>query len=552
MPSHVDSVAPSEGADQVDVARMPSIPERSMTDRPPLPLDQRPQAPLPDAYADFDESVGRSFHVRQPFSDLSVRPFVVLVPLALAGVAAMLGREFQKQAQSFAANGAVLDLDGHHFRVDQTVRYMGVIGFVGVAVLALWSWLTVTNTNRVGHTLRSPAFAAAGWVLAPGLGYAAHLTLDHALKSGYLAAFAVALTALYVPFGTIGGAASDLGGSPHLARTWYLASVVGTFLFLISVSGATDALPDLNPQHTFTVRSASSYLSALMMVLSAALAYGTARNIRALTHHRWIRDLDPDGARNDIHSVKVIRRGEASRRRMIPTVFLRAIVAGGMFVVGGAAVIASYYLRGRALKLDPDLDIVQRDHLLDDYRHVYIELTVVQAGLYATYVLWAIVAAINARRRSLLVPRAWSVIGCFLLGPAVLVAGAGLRHTYGAAVILVGLGITGLGFIIGQTVLGRTVSALGGRGGVFLSWLLVGVAMNLFLGFVSLHTNTQIQVVAAGVIQTCFAIANGALAWTAMSRLDHAARAIDPMPDTIRRGVVGAAHSPAALTSSHS
>src|SRR5262249_4481480 len=154
----------------------------------------------------------------------------------------------------------------------------------------------------------------------------------------YLAGFAVTLTLIYIPFGTIGGACVDLGGSAHLARTWYLASVVGAFLFLIGTSGATDRLPDLNPHKTFTLRAACCYLAALMMLASAGLAYATVRQMRALAHSRWIKDADPQGAMHDPGAVKVMRRGQKSQHRMIPTLFLRCIVAAGLLAVGGASV----------------------------------------------------------------------------------------------------------------------------------------------------------------------------------------------------------------------
>ncbi|HRE00851.1 MAG TPA: hypothetical protein PLV68_06100, partial [Ilumatobacteraceae bacterium] len=93
------------------------------------------------------------------------------------------------------------------------------------AVMASWSFIVVANVNRVGHSLRSAWFAALGWLLAPGLGLAVHVTIDRYLDSGSLAGITVFLAVLYIPFGTIGGATHDLGGSAHFARTWFSASV---------------------------------------------------------------------------------------------------------------------------------------------------------------------------------------------------------------------------------------------------------------------------------------------------------------------------------------
>lgn len=466
-----------------------------------------------------DDNPRRVKH-RRPISDILLRGLVVLVPLAIGALVGLLGVEFQKHSDTYNHDGVAGDVAGHLDRVRQLTATFGAISVVGLVVMALWSWLMVTNTHRVGYTLRTAWFAALGWLLAPGLGLAAHLTIDRRLDSGTLVGLTVFLAVLYLPFGTLGGAAVDLGGSAQLARTWFLASVIGAFLLIVGMSGATSVLPVENPQNVLRIRAFTCYLSAMMLLASSALTFATARDLSSLINHRWARELDPEGVANDPKRLKITRRGRKLQRRMTPTLFLRMIITLGLLTTGLGSVVALIVFRGRAV----DETGLATSEALDDLTSASIAIAAIAAAIHAVYVVWAVVAARNAYRRSIMAPSPWAAVASFLLGPAVVVGSLGLSGPFGAAVLTVGIVATVSGFVIGQLILGRTVVSLGGRGRIFLIWMLVDFAGGLFAWYTTVVSNDRIQTVVSVVLQAGIALLGAGLAWSAMSRLDRTCR----------------------------
>lgn len=524
----------------------PRIPTRPKGERQPLLPSQRPAAvePEPDS-GDDDPTARPHFEVRRPTSDIAIRWVVVSLPVALAVIAGLLGAHFQ-EARATYRRGGVPELGGYLRTTRQLLAYMSAVGVEGLAALALWSGLMVTNTCRVCRSLRTPWFGAVGWLIAPALGIAAHLSLDKRLNAGSLIGFTVFLAALYLPFGTLGGAASDLGGSPHLARVWFLASVVGAFLLIVGVSGSTRSLPTSNPQDLLRIRAIACYLAAMMLLASSALALATARNLGSLISHRWEREFDPEGVLAKADRIKT--RSSRGRRSPIPNLFLRVLVTALLVLTALASVSALFWFRGRAIQLSAKTDSLERGQLLDRFRTLILQIGVVAVAFHAVYVLWAIVAAINARRRSITAPPPIAVVSAFLLGPIVAVIGWAIGREFGAAVFVVGLVMTIGGFVVGQLVLGRTVSMLGQRGRIFLGWLVSDFGAVLIGAFVSHFGTTRIQLVSLGVLQIGFAFVGAAMAWTAMTRLDRACRA----NDSIVLAGPGQAPTSLAFTSSHS
>ncbi len=538
----------------------PFIPDRAPGERPILLPSQRPERrsePEPDAQP-AERTTG--FQFQPPLSDILLRWLVVLVPLALGIIAGLLGVEFQKYAESFTDAGVTTDTPRHLHAVRELTAILGAIGVVGLMVMAMWSGLMVTNANRVGFSLRTPWFASVGWLLAPSLGLVAHFTIDKRLDSGSLAGVIVFLAFLYLPFGTLGGAAEDLGGSAQLARTWFLASVIGAFLLIVGMSGATSVLPVDDLQNQLRARAFSCYLAGLMLCVSSAVALATAVNLNALIRHRWARLLDPEGAFNDPSRNKIRRSGRKLRRRLTPTLFLRVLVTAGLFSTGVASVAVLFVFRGR--HLNSGITPSERQLALDDFRTMLIVIGAVSVAVHFAYAVWAVVAARNAYRRSILAPNPWAVVGAFSIGPIFIAIGALLTGPFGAAVLTIGLILAVAGFVVGQLVLGRTVSALGGNGRIFLEWMILDFGFALFAAFISANSTNRIQIVAFGVAQTAMAILGAALAWVAMTRLDRTCReyrhsggtSTDLLEPSILAGISGQVPviTSAALTSSQS
>jgi hypothetical protein len=519
-----------------------------------------PPEPEPEPESTEVRPVSRPhFHARQPIPGIGAAIFVVLVPVALALISALAGLHFQRIVEVYERGetplrGDVVD------PINDLVGYLSVVGAVGIVAGCLWSFLAVMNTNRVCRSLRTPWIAVAGWIAAPALGMLAHEFLDKRLDSGALIGLSVFLAASYLPFGTLGGAAKDLGGSEHLARTWFLASVVGAFLLIVGVGNVSQALNVDDPKGSMEIRSFSCYLAAIMFVAASALALATARNLDALVHHRWLREIDPTGTHQDPAVMKIKRSGRRLRRRLTPTLFLRIAVTAGIAGVGVFSVISLFDTRGRALGMTDVAEAVERDRLIDQAQTRATSIGIVMLAVHAVYVAWAIVAARNAHRRSLMAPTPWAVVASFLLGPAVMLVGWRVGGPLGAAIFVVGLAMAFGGFLVGQLVLGRTVTALGGQGRIFLGWLLADVAMGIVGAVCIRFTDTRAQLIAFGCVQMLFVAASAILAWTAMTRFDRTVREYhavsnSPTADAQRDRGVGSDKThvaPDAFTSSHS
>ncbi len=497
--------------------------------------------------------------VRQPVSDLVVRSIVVVAPLALGTVAALLGLHFQRESAS-ARRGDPPDLLRYRDPIKTLLASMGVIGVVTLAALAIWSFIVVGNANRVFHSIRAPWFAAAGWLIAPGLGLLANATLDSRLKSGSLVGCTVFLAVLYIPFGTLGGASKDLGDSFHLARMWFLSAGVSAFLVIVGISGATDGLPDSDVANRLRIRSVACYLAALMLAACSALAFATARNLQTYISHKWLSEVDPEGAER-LYKARITRSGRLLKRRMTPTLFLRVMVPAGLMAAGGWLTWEVFVKRGRALDLLEIGDAAQSQAVLDQLRTMATRVGVVAVAVHAVFVVWATVASRNAYRRSIMAPTPWAVVASFLGGPVVLAAGIGLGGPFGDAVLAVGIALAVGGFIVGQLVLGRTVSEMNGRGRVFLVWVIADIAAILIGLFVTTHTGGRLQVVIDGVTQGGITVINAMLAWVAMTRLDRTCRsfrhagmdAMENMPQpTAPQFTPSQALEPLTLTSSQS
>ncbi|HEY4331661.1 MAG TPA: hypothetical protein VGM78_03790, partial [Ilumatobacteraceae bacterium] len=552
--NQADDATSAPTAPDVDA---PRIPDRLPGERVAVLANQRPLHVFDEVEVGADDAPTRVIApIREPLSDLLLRFALVLVLLVMAGLAGLIGAHYQTEREVYTRGD--VPVVGHYInRLHDLLSYMGVVGFVGVVTLTLWSGLVVYNATRVYRSLRSPWIASITWLIAPGLGVLAHLTLDRRLASGTLIGFVVFLAALYIPFGTIGSTTAESGGSPHLARVWFLASVVAAFLLIVGIAGSTRDLPFSNPEDALRFRALACYLAALMLVAAAALAYGTAQTVSALISHRWQQETDPDFAYSVGRLHSTTRSSKRARRWAIPTLFLRALVALALLGSACASVFALFWLRGRGLRIDNGTDPIGRKALLDHYHRVILEVAVVGIAAHCAYIVWAIVASINARRKSIMAPPAIAVAGAFLAGPALAMAGVAIGKEPGAAVSVTGGVLAVGGYIIAQLVLGRTVSALGGRGQIFVGWMIVDAATVTVAILLSRYTATPVELFAYGLVQMALGILAAALAWTAMTRLDRVCRAQEP-PFIGRRRVVlsqptsgvGSPVASAALTSS--
>ena len=178
----------------------------------------------------------RAFTARRPLPELAQR-WAALSGLVLIGIlAVILGLFFQRHSEMYRA-GRVADPVAFRLDVDRLLVYGEVALAFTWAALMLWSATAVANVGRVCRSLRSVWLAVAGWLLLAVGTLVVHVWLDSALKSGMVLAGATFLALLYVPDGTIGGAAQDVGGSAYLARVWYLLVLLATMLLWAALIG---------------------------------------------------------------------------------------------------------------------------------------------------------------------------------------------------------------------------------------------------------------------------------------------------------------------------
>ena len=477
--------------------------------------------------ADSDIEAGGStashgFVARTPLPDL-VQRWLAVASLASLGVVAVVFGFFFKHTLDLYDRGIPPLSSSYHHDVDLLLAYGRFALILAMVTLSIWTAFTVANAQRVFHSLRSMWFGVGAWLLIPIVAFVTHQWLDQTLKSGWVVTGVVSLGIMYVPHGTIGGTAKDLGGSAYFARVWYVLALLAGILMWAALAGTTSGLPTSDPRSAMKVKAFLCFVSAVLLFAAAAAFFATAELIVGLTHHKWADATSPKGlGRALVGEVSVTRPAGYVHKAPIPTHALRVVAWCGFFVLNLAAVSATFDIRRRAIQAEVrDGSAAARDLLVSATRS-FDRVIVIAVVVHVTYVVWGIVAAVNARRKTLLALSPWGVATAFLFGTLLLGFVSSEHTTFATTMLAVVIGINYLGFIIGQLLLGRAAVALGGSGRLFVSWSIAEFGLGACVAFVSRVARNETQLVIFGGLLGAFAVASTVLAWLAMSRFDRA------------------------------
>ncbi len=467
----------------------------------------------------------RRFSARAPLPEMVQRLAATASLVLLGALAIVFGLHFQHTFEIYRS-GKLPSVTAYQNEVGRLLGVMQVSVVVGCAAMTLWSATAVTNARRAFHSLRSVWIAAGGWVAVLASAYAAHAWLDTTLRSGMLLAGLTFLVMLYVPHGTIAGATTDLGGNGYLARVWYLLEVLAAILLWATLSSVSTGLSSSHPQTAMQDKAFLCFVGGLLLCAAAATFFAAARNINDLTHHKWEGARSPGGGwSGPAGSVVITRAATFVPKSPIPTWALRMAVCTGFAVVNAGAVAVTFVGRRNAIADEVRYGSAVAHAALVASTHRFNLVIAASLGVHCLYVLWAIIATINARRRTLLAPSVLAVTATFLSGTLLFMVGPRLDDSLGVTALVIASSVTYVGFVIGQLLLGRALVALGGSGRIFLTWLLVEFGLGACVAYVSRLARNNTQLFTFGALLALFALVSSACAWIAMARLDAACRA---------------------------
>ena len=464
---------------------------------------------------------GRGFAARAPMPELAQR-WLAFASLVLLGILAVVfGFLFKHNFDLYERGDPPIPGVFRGQVIDRLV-YGQVALVVAMAALAIWSGVAVANARRVFYSLRSVPAAVGGWLFVPVAAFGAHQWLDSTLESGWIITIVASLLFMYIPHGTIGGTAKDLGGSAYLARVWYVLALLAALLMWGALAGTSSGLPTSDPQMAMRLKAYLCFVAGLLLFASAATFYAAAQQIAVLTNHKWADALAPRNAtRTPIGSVEVTRSADFVTKPPLPTHALRVVVWCGLFVFNTAAVAATFDLRRRAILADMHDGTVAAHTLLVSATQMFDRIVVLGIATHVMYVAWAIAAATNARRRTLLAPSP-RVTAASFVGGTVLFAFVSRDHNTFAAAMMVGaIGVVCIGFVVGQLMLGRASVALGGSGRIFLMWLIAEFGLCSTMAYVSRVARVDAELLTIGGVLAGFAVLSSVLGWLAMDRLDR-------------------------------
>ncbi|CAB4865112.1 unannotated protein [freshwater metagenome] len=471
--------------------------------------------------------------------------------LALLGVVAIVfGLHFQ-HTFSIYEQGRLPDAVAYQAAADRLL----VIGQIGVIVafvaMVLWSATAVLNARRVLRSLRSAWVAVGGWLLVPVAALVAHAWIDRTLQSGMFIAGLTCLMFLYLPHGTVAGASTDLGGSTYLARVWYLLEALAGILLWAALAGVKRGLPATHPQAAMQEKAFLCFVAGVLLLAGASTFFATARRLSGLTHHKWQGASVPPVSfatySGPIGSVNVVRPAGFAAKPMLPTAGLRIGAWAALTTVNLAAITATFVDRRHAILTEVRYGSGPAHVLLTSSANTLRIIMLAGVAAHVLYVLWALVAAVNARRRTLLAPAAWVIAATFLSGTTLFAFSDRANEAVGVTGVMVAGAATFVGFVIGQLLLGRSVVALGGRGRIFLVWLLFEFGVGACTAYIARLAHDDVKILSVGALLVGCSILSSVCAWIAMTRLDAMCRATSTATTQPHYWL-----RPRALTSSHS
>ena len=498
-----------------------------------------------DSQIDSDESVvPLAFRAREPLPELLQRWTATACLTCLGVLTILFGFLFQHNVDLYRRGTPPTNAS---YRAD--VNHLMVFGEIALVVtwasMLLWSATAVNNARRVAPILRSGWTAAAGWLLVPLVALAAHQFLDKALESGWVFGGTALFVLLYAPHATVAGAAKDLGGSTYFARTWYVLILLGAVVVTAALAGVSSGLPASSPLASLQEKAFLCVVGGLLVLAGAAGFYATARHLGELVHHRWALALVPRGSTFAPQGVVSVRRSATFvHKRPIPTLGLRIVIGATLIGANVGGVGAILVTRRRAL-VAGGADEAAANAAVASANRAFDHSLWLIAAVHAVYVAWAICAAVNARRRTLMATSSLVIATAFLAAVAPIALAVRAGSPFGTTAVAIAA--VCVGYIAGQLLLGRSAVALGGSGRLFQYWLMAQAVFGGCFAYVGHFVRTEQQLVSVGVVLGMCAVLTSVLCWVAMARFDRLCQAVPASPRRAHQ-----ASRADALTSSHS
>lgn len=460
----------------------PSTADRMATRNVPTASGRRPDYGLPAAP---DEPSTQPKWVRPELESMGPPTTALLVGRALFVVAALL-----------VGVAAQRSTGGGRAEVFwPVVASAGVFAAVGLAGLAYWAAVLAGNARRLRARCASARGMAWAWAIPVGwvaLSSATYLqvTVDDDLDPLPGVAAAGWVIACAVAFGRLQGVFTGLSRTP--AKVWFTVFPLDALAFGVLWWRLTGwPSPVTSDLDEARLTADLAYGSAALLFLSG-LAYvwlahkgsqGTFERLGRLEAQHRPSDEQPDWFRAGLVTTPP-QASPAAMRPLIVTGPLARVVAGLHVLWGVMTVLLAAVVVKLAFEY-ADVPVFLADELIlddDDSRLVVIVGGLLGLAYVAAVVchgVWAVIAAINARRVTVHAPNPGTFVLVFTPMPLLLVAGLVISGTLGYWLVVGGLVVAFVALVLANQMLMALSARLGGALSGFSKWTLCFALVHL-------------------------------------------------------------------------
>lgn len=198
----------------------------------------------------------------------------------------IVAEAWRDQRQSATPRPEEIEVLGEMFERLRVIE--GVVVVAAVVTTVLWSFLAVRNASSACRNGRSGSTAVVAWALVPGAVFVLCGVRGSTVQTA--AVLAVQAAILFVPFATIGIAATRVGGRLAPFVRWYVALVL-VFLVQQAFTGSFN-LADPKPSQDLGRAAALMLANGLVLGLMVLMAADAAKSMEQATQRKMVAHLD--------------------------------------------------------------------------------------------------------------------------------------------------------------------------------------------------------------------------------------------------------------------
>ena len=198
----------------------------------------------------------------------------------------IVAEAWRDQRQRATPRPAEIEVLGEMFERLRVIE--GVVVVAAVVSTVLWSFLAVRNASSACRNGRSGATAVVAWALVPGAVFVLCGVRGSSMQTATVLAVQAAI--LFVPFATIGIAATRVGGRMAPFVRWYVALVL-VFLVQQAFTGSFN-LADPKPSQDLGRAAALMLANGLVLGLMVLMAADAAKAMEEATQRKMVAHLD--------------------------------------------------------------------------------------------------------------------------------------------------------------------------------------------------------------------------------------------------------------------